>query len=176
MAIQELQRKAVAEKISLEQLIECCHNHSDMDMCMYSKCSADFEGEEICLVNRPQKIMQYQERMAKRHRVLRFLASHNLKMFQRDTAASRVFPTCPKNVQMFLTVTRMKRAEPKLALNVFGMKYIDKGLCGIFPMKRKVVPEHLGPGSILERGTEAKVTTLFSCKVPIVEQNKRTTI
>lgn len=40
---QELQRRAAAERISLEQLVECFHSHSELYTCIYSQCSANFE-------------------------------------------------------------------------------------------------------------------------------------
>lgn len=53
-----------------------------------------------------------------------------------------------------------------------GKTYICKCIWFIFPVERKIVPEDSEPDAIFRRGTEAKVTTLLSCKVPMNEQNE----
>lgn len=57
-----------------------------------------------------------------------------------------------------------------------GMTYIEKCLPGIFFMERQIVPEHFASGVVLERGSEANLTTILSHEGPMNEQNEHAAI
>lgn len=57
-----------------------------------------------------------------------------------------------------------------------GMTYVDKCLWGVLPMEGKIAPKYKILVSILGRGTEANVTTIFSFEASIGDQNEPGTI
>lgn len=69
------------------------------------------------------------------------------------------------------------RIIQNLAIKVLiGTKYVEKCIQIIFPMKNKVLSEHLAPVALQKKGAEVNVTTLLSREALMDEQKEHTTI